>query len=255
MSSVPNSEFFQRINDYGNLKISRKRLLEDITFEQYAPPKIHARIRAAEEFRAKKISERNLEVMYITGASGSGKTTAAKYYANQLGYDVFVSGGGDDILDGYDKEECIILDDFRASSMRFMEVLKFLDNNTNSSVRSRYNNKDISNCKLLIITSIVAPKQLYLKLQEPGGDEPAEQFYRRLRHRYFIIENGVIAEYSLNKDSLSKPTGKKIGVISDIYKALNINPDTKEKPSLLDAFTTDYKAERRLTLIEEDDPF
>lgn len=254
MSSVCTSELLRLIDDYGNLKISRKRLYANMEFAQYASPKLRTRIHAAEEFRARKISERNLEVMYITGASGSGKTTAAKYYANQLGYDYFVSGGGEDILDNYDKEECIILDDFRAGSMRFMEVLKFLDNNTNSSVRSRYNNKDISNCKLLIITSIVAPKQLYLKLQEPGGDEPAEQFYRRLRHRYFVIENGVIAEYSLNKDSISKPTGKKIGVIAEIYKALNIDPNTKEKPSLLDAFTSEYKA-ARLTLIEEDDIF
>ena len=255
MSSIPVSELLRLIDDYGNLKCSRKRLYESMEFAQYSTPKIRSKIKAAEEFRMRKVSERNLEVIYITGASGSGKTTAAKYYSNKLGYDYFVSGGGDDILDGYDKEECIILDDFRAGSMRFMEVLKLLDNNTNSSVHSRYNNKDISNCKLLIITSIVAPGQLYLKLQDSDSKEPAEQFYRRLRYRYFIIENNIIAEYSINKESISKATGKTIGNILDIFKSLNIDPSTKQKTSLLDAFTTEYKVDRKcqLTLIEDDD--
>ena len=56
-----------------------------------------------------KIKERNLEVVYITGGSGSGKTLSAKYFAEKFGYDSFVSGSGDDFLDGYDKEECLII--------------------------------------------------------------------------------------------------------------------------------------------------
>ena len=94
------------INQYAELKVSKKNLMKKLSFNDYANPKIRSLIKAAQEYRHLKVSERNLEVVYITGSSGSGKTTAARYYANKLNYDEFVSGSGDDILDDYDKEEC-----------------------------------------------------------------------------------------------------------------------------------------------------
>ena len=172
-------EIEELINNYANLKISRKKLINQISFEEYV--KYSSKINKAEEYRSMTVKDRNLEVVYIHGSSGSGKTTLAKYLSEQLGFDYFVSGSGDDILDSYDKEECIILDDFRAGSMKFMEVLKFLDNNTNSSVKSRYNNKDISNCKIIFITTVIKPSELYKSFSsDEGVNEPAKQFYRRI---------------------------------------------------------------------------
>lgn len=227
------------ITQYADGKVSKKHLYAFITGEDVVSnTKITSAIERAAKLRANKIRDRHLQVLYIAGESGSGKTTAAKYFAeNKLHYDYFVTGSGEDFLDGYDKEECLILDDWRAGSMKFSEVLKMLDNNTNSSVRSRYNNKDLSNCKLIIITSIKKPTELYQMLQEEGSEEPAEQFYRRLLHHYFVVEkegDRLIKEYSLKMKSLGCPTGRTLGSMNTIYKELDIDPNKCDDDFILE---------------------
>lgn len=241
------------INEYATLKMSARQFYALMVKDSEFFIKNRSKINSAEVLRHKIISERKLEVLYISGASGSGKTTAAKYYAGKLNYDYFISGSGDDILDGYDKEECIILDDFRGGSMKFSELLKLLDNNTNSSVRSRYNNKDISNCKLLIMTSIHSPKELYKSISEKeDNSEPIEQLYRRLKHRYFKVENDEICEYKLTVDDISA-TGRSLGSISNIYKDLGINPSEVDKTSVLDGFMRDGVVQMTMCSKEEED--
>ena len=233
----------QLILDYGDLKISKRQLMSQLTAADYI--KLAGKIKKAAEFRSAKITARNLEVIYINGKSGSGKTVFAKYLAEQLHFDFFVSGSGEDFLDGYDKEECIILDDFRASSMKFMEMLKFLDNNTNSSVRSRYYNKDISNTKLIIITSVVPPQDLYSMFKnDTEFKEPAKQFYRRIGDVYFRIEDdGDIAGIDIESQDYN---GESLGNIKDIFAKLGIDPTKKRAGSLISVFVkkTDNKGDK-----------
>lgn len=227
----------QLILDYGELKISKKQLMRSLSALDYQ--KLRSKIKAMQEYRAFKIGDRDMEVVYITGQSGSGKTVFAKYLADKLHLDYFVSGSGDDFLDGYDKEECIILDDFRASSMRFAEMLKMTDNNTNSTVRSRYYNKDISNCHLMFMTSVYEPCDLYSMFKSDDGDspmkEPIMQFYRRLGNHFFKIEsNGDIAEYATIDDLFKyTKTNKTLGNINDVFKELNIVPGGVRTASLI----------------------
>ena len=94
----------------------------------------------AEYLQATKL-ERNTEVIYITGPAGCGKTTLAKKIATERGLAYFVSSGSNDIMDGYGQQPCLIIDDARPSSMGLSDFLKLLDNNTPSSVKSRYKNK------------------------------------------------------------------------------------------------------------------
>ena len=182
------NQVYKLFSDYGNCKISRNKFYEEATkvFNGDLYKFVHyykKDIEIAEKTRSVCLSNKQLEVLYIHGPSGCGKTTIAKYMADKLGYSYFVSGSGDDFLDGYDKEECIILDDFRGSSLRFSELLKLLDNHTNSAIKSRYHNKDIGMAKLIVITSVCAPKDLYRSFNE--SDEPVEQLYRRLKHHYY----------------------------------------------------------------------
>lgn len=139
------------------------------------------KIQNAYKIRDEKIMnggiDRNMQVMYIYGEQGVGKTTYAKEIAKQNNYDVFVSGSSNDILDGYNGQQCIILDDLRGSSMRLSDLLKFLDNNTSSLVKSRYNNKLID-AKMIIITSIYNLDDLYKNFNEQ--DEPIGQLKRRI---------------------------------------------------------------------------
>lgn len=228
------------IADYANLKISRKQLYEKLSWELYDMNE--KSINKAEKYRSYNLQKRNLEVLYITGLSGSGKTTYAKYLASLKHFDYFVSGSGEDFLDGYDKEECIILDDFRGGTMKFSELLKMLDNNTNSSVRSRYYNKDISNCKLMIITSIFQPNELYgfmSKNDDEDDDkekmkEPCEQLYRRLKHHFLKIEDDIIREYEV-RDTTIRYKEVIWGKISTIFKELGIDKDKVDDTSMFDS--------------------
>lgn len=104
-----------------------------------------------DRLKNKEVS-RNMRCIYIMGGSGTGKTTYAKEYAKKLGYSTFISSGSNDPLDSYAGQDCIILDDLRPSCMGLSDLLKMLDNNTASTVKSRYFNK-VLECKLIIITT------------------------------------------------------------------------------------------------------
>jgi hypothetical protein len=121
-----------------------------------------------------------MDVIMLHGPGGIGKTAYAKMLAESKGFDptdIFVTPSGEDIMCGYKGESCIIVDDFRKEQMSFVEFLKMTDNNTNSSVRSRYTNKDISNCKLMIVTSIYSLENLYIG----NTGEDMVQLYRRFK--------------------------------------------------------------------------
>lgn len=181
----------QLLYKYGNCEITKSDVLASMSAEDY--DKHGLTFRKMREYRIMKVRERQMKVIYITGASGSGKTTLAKYMAKVMNYDFFVSGSGKDVLDGYDKEECIILDDLRADVFTKAELFKLTDNNTNSSVKSRFANKDISFCKLMIITSIKAPHDLYNWNEDI--QETFKQFSRRLGNQYIYVDSdGSICE-------------------------------------------------------------
>ena len=221
------------IEQYANLEITKRQFYKQIQdvggWNAYKAE--YSAITKAEKFRAYKLSERNLEVVYVCGKSGSGKTTFGKWIASKLNYDPFVSGSGEDFLDGYDKEECIILDDFRSGSMKFSELLKMLDNNTNSAVRSRYYNKDISNCKLIVMTSILKPNELYSFFNDDNGNpntEPIEQFYRRIKHHFYWISDTKIYEFKTTDGSHTEYLD-----VNVMYDDLGINRATVDDTSVM----------------------
>lgn len=217
--------------DYGQCKISKRQLMDYLKSSGKIAKLIHENHSLYKHMKDLRqdliLQDRNLEVVYITGASGTGKTTAAKWLAEKLHYDYFVSGSGDDVLDGYDKEECIILDDYRASVMSFSELLKFLDNHTNSSVKSRFKNKDISMCKLIVITSIYPPQQLYVNISRSENQEPLEQLMRRLKHKYYEIQGDGLWQF--DKDG----NPKLITTVTAIKDFLHIK-DASDDDSIVD---------------------
>ena len=121
-----------------------------------------------------------MEVIYCYGEPGTGKTVYAKEYCKSLGYDFFISGSSNDPFDGYLGEEAIILDDLRGSCFAFADLLKILDNNTRSQVKSRYYNKVVT-CKLIVITSSMNITKLYSMFNDEVNKEPLEQLKRRCK--------------------------------------------------------------------------
>lgn len=196
---IHDKEIADLMCQYGDMKITKKQLFAKLSARDF--DKHSALFNNMVKYRAMQIKDRCMQVIYITGASGSGKTTFAKYLADKNNYDYFISGSGADVLDGYDKEECIILDDLRADSFTKSELFKLCDNHTDSSVKSRYCNKNISNCKLLIITSIKTPKDLY-NWNDINDNEPFKQFSRRLNDKYLCIDtNQVVLEHNMLDDT------------------------------------------------------
>lgn len=126
-----------------------------ITIDEY--DKYRKSIDNAFKYRLDSIKgvEREMECIFITGDSGTGKTSYAKQVAKDRGFSVFVSSGSNDPLDDYKGQDCIILDDLRPSCMGLSDLLKMLDNHTASTVKSRYKNK-VLECRLIIITTTLS---------------------------------------------------------------------------------------------------
>lgn len=137
---------------------------------------------------------RALEVIFIYGATGTGKTTLAKLLAEAEGKDYYISASGGDPMGDYMGEKVLILDDVREESFSFVEWLKLLDNNTNSAIRSRYNNKVFTG-DTIYITSASNPVLWFV-----GLFEDKSQFYRRITQ---FIKMTVDKVYQYNGFSCS----------------------------------------------------
>ena len=124
-----------------------------------------------------KAQERSLEVIYMTGDSGTGKTTLAKEIAKNNNYSYYVSSASNDILDSYAGQDCLILDDLRPSCLSLSDLLKLLDNHTSSTAKSRYYNK-ILECKLIIVTTVIDIEEFFSTVFQ-AHDEPLTQLKRR----------------------------------------------------------------------------
>ena len=141
-----------------------------------------------------------MECIFITGASGTGKTTYAKMIAQNYGYNTYISSGGKNPLDNYKGEECVILDDTRSSTWSLTDFLKLTDNHTDSLVGCRYYNKSIAECKLLIVTSCKSLAQFYENATKED-DEPRKQLYRRFGLYIKMFDDDMnIATYNNERD-------------------------------------------------------
>jgi len=147
--------------------------------------------------------DRDMNVIYITGAPGTGKTTVAKFLANTMGYDICVSSSSNDPLQDYLGQKCLILDDFRPSDWQLSDLLKLLDNHTSSSAKSRYNNKYMNDCKMVILTSVFP---ITNKDYQKYNNEPLTQLFRRIQS-YIVVSSDNFITYE-KLDQNGTPTGR-----------------------------------------------
>lgn len=163
--------------------------------------------------------DRDIDVMFIHGKPGTGKTYYAKKFAKSKGYDFCISSSSNDAWQDYLGQKCMILDDIRDTAFKFEDFLKIIDNNTASSIQARYGNK-VFNGELIIITSSV---HLSLWYKYVVKSEDLKQLYRRISCYVEVtsdevtVYNGLDANgrpegfptYFRNELSNSKPKSKK----------------------------------------------
>ena len=166
---------------------------------------------------------RDIQVVFVTGIGGAGKTYYSKKLLESLNYDYSVSSSSNDPFQDYMGQKAMLLDDIRDYYFTFVDLLKILDNHTSSSVRSRFSNK-VFNGKMIVMTSSVPIVYWYKGIAFSVSLEELNQLYRRISC-YVVVTKETITVYDEGVDTSGKPKG--LGVV---YKNELINKRDTDKP-------------------------
>lgn len=136
--------------------------------------------------REKLKGERNMEVMFISGASGVGKDAFAVDWCkkNNLAY-YRTNNNPEHPFDDYKGQPAIIWSDARDNVFSPSQLFALLDNHWKSSQKARYSDINLD-CQMLIITSIKPLTEWYKDAFDNAKDadgfsEPRKQLYRRVK--------------------------------------------------------------------------
>lgn len=145
-------------------------------------------LKEAEKWRmAMKAKNAQIQVLWIYGPSGTGKTSLAKAYAEKAGQPYFVSGSTRDVFQGYNGEHTLILDELRPGVITYADLLRITDpHGIDNQVMApcRYNDKALA-CDLIIITTPYMPVEFYnalfpAKMMSPHHIDSLGQLVRRI---------------------------------------------------------------------------
>lgn len=164
-------------SQYGKMK----RQIEDVWSK-------HLQFKANEWREEMKKSGKQIEVIWISGKAGTGKTSLAKAYAEKLNRPYFITGSSKDIFQNYSGEHTMIIDEFRANMIQYPDLLRILDPfGSQVMAPSRYNDKALS-CDLIIITSPFNPVAFYQKLFDRDSQNFIDSLDQLLRRITLTIE-------------------------------------------------------------------
>lgn len=141
----------------------------------------------AAEWREKKIAEGAfVQVVWIYGPAGCGKTSLAKNHARKREQDYFVSGSSRDPFQGYAGQHTIILDELRPDTMEYFDLLRILDPFSiehETMAPARYSDRALA-CDMIIITTPYDPLAFYKGIFGPNSlfteTDSFSQLWRRL---------------------------------------------------------------------------
>ena len=170
-------------------------------------PRVHTKLNNLWKLQCQCLmlkADRDIDVIFITGTPGAGKTFYAKKLCEQLKYDYCISSSSNDPCQDYMGQNALILDDLRDTTFKhFEDLLKFLDNNTASSVRSRFANK-VFNGKLIIITSTIPLDDWYMELCTTKDNR--QQLFRRIG-TYINVQMDYVMVYDEGVDQYGYAKG------------------------------------------------
>lgn len=155
-------------------------------------------------------SNKKIEVIWIYGAAGVGKSSFALDIAKNRNEPIFVSGSSKDIFQNYQGEHIAILDDFRPNTggITYSDLLRILDPyniNENTMAPSRYSDKPLA-LDLIIITCPYSPKVFYDYLfpESTFFQKQSLDSFAQLRRRIALV-----MEINSNNIALAKFNGIK----------------------------------------------
>ena len=195
--------------------ISKKELEERLTGSQYAKAKKHiddvwAKYlqKKAEEWRkTMKEQKKNVQVIWIDGTAGVGKTSLAKECARKHGDEYFISGSSKDVFQNYAGQHIAIIDEFRPHTIPYHDLLRITDPfgmEDEVNAPSRFRDKAIA-CEVIIITSPYSAFDFYK--ESFRGQDPKqiidsfEQLNRRIALNIHMDKDSI---YAMEFDPASK---------------------------------------------------
>ena len=173
-------------DEYYNIYSHNKRRIDD-AFDTYAQRRIAKTIQAMEN------GEFKVSVLFVTGASHSGKSVFTDNLVKQIQKDAkekfeedwqVCSVASTNPFDEYLGEEILVMDDLRGISLTASDWLKLLDPDRINTGSARYRNKKMA-CRVIVINSEKDVLEFFYYLKNVGGDrsEAMDQFYRRIMAR------------------------------------------------------------------------
>ena len=161
-----------------------------------------------------------LTVIFIKGKSGQGKTTLAKDIIDEsikaarvrLDEDWAVYNGATaNVLDDYNGEEIIFLDDLRGNSMTASDWLRLLDPYNASPASARYRNKPVVASRVVVMTSTQDPYTYFYYTKNRGDvSEALDQFIRRVSAcvKVYDVDNNGDQSFSIAMSDTVAPEEK-----------------------------------------------
>lgn len=189
--------------------ITREEVEKRLTGSEYA--KSHKKIEdvwakrlqniAEERMKQRKAEGQQVEVIWIYGEAGTGKTRFAKKQAAKRNTPYYITGSSRDPFQRYNGEDVIIYDEARPSDIHFSDLLKLLDPyGEDVSAPSRYYDKAIC-AAVYFITSPYSPLEFYKEIMGEDWETQKDGFDQLLRRLSLVLhmtkENIEAVEFCL----------------------------------------------------------